>query len=104
MQTIKIIVGDDETFRCSVKPHLNGLVADPTSGTCDFAFIAPGEALDEEHASWEPGTWQTDPDGSYYACVGLSAVSVGTYFCYCRIQALSQKVLRKVGVFRVDPA
>jgi hypothetical protein len=90
-----------EYVRYQVTATRNGTSYDPTAGTVQFAFTAPGL----NPSSWVTGAWES-ASGNYYAtCLvgpsGATTLAPGEYQVWMKVSAAPESPVRLVGTITI---
>jgi hypothetical protein len=86
-------------IKCSVSTRENGLLADPTTGTIDFAFL--NDAIEPASWDWKAGTWETTSEEYLGRCLvgpsGSITLAAGSYDVWVRFTKTPEVIIEKVG-------
>lgn len=96
--------------KCRISAKENGVDANPTSGTVEFAFI-PDSASNPNPVSgdWKAGSWESALDGGVYSywgrCLigsgGVVTLTAGSYDVWVRVTKSPEVVIDNVGVLNI---
>jgi hypothetical protein len=101
VNTLRLKRGAWKYVRVRIRPPKRGGVRyDPTGGTVELAFVAPGAS--ESEATYNAATWDMDPLADGYDALCLVANSV-TQSGAVRLEPGSYKVLVRVAAVTERP-